>query len=80
MKVWIVEIEEDDGYTYVSKVCSSFEKAKDSIRQEVIETIANWYCCVIPEKDKKEIKEILDTFEKEGYIDEFLYIKEYEVD
>ena len=79
MKVWVVEIEEDNNYSYITGVYFSFEKAKDSVRPMAIETVADWYCGDISSTNKENIKQMFNTFEKDGRIDGLVRITEFEV-
>lgn len=73
MKVWVVEIFHDDLHGYeISKICSSFEKAKDSVRTDVQEFFGQF--------DEETVTEVMNDFEKEGWIEEFVHISGYEVD
>ena len=72
MQVWVTELYEDYCGYQISKVCSSFDKAKDSVREDVQEFVSQF--------DKEEATEIMNDFEKEGWIEEFVRISEYKVD
>ena len=68
MKVWVVELYEDYCGYQIFKVCSSFDKAKDSVRADVQKFVSQFD------------DDLMDDFEKEGWIEEFVRISGYEVD
>jgi hypothetical protein len=72
MKVWVTELYEDYCGYAISNVCSSFEKAKDSVRADVQEFVSQF--------DEETVVDMMDDFEKEGWIEEFVRISEYKVD
>lgn len=72
MKVWVVELYEDYCGYAVSNVCSSFDKAKDSVRADVQEFVGQF--------DEETATDIMNDFEKEGWVEEFVRMQEYEVD
>lgn len=72
MKVWVVELYEEYCGYQVSGVCSSFEKAKDSVRADVQEFVSQF--------DDETVTDMMNDFEKEGWIEEFVRMTEYEVD
>jgi hypothetical protein len=74
MRVWVVELYDDFcgcGYE-ISRVCSSFDKAKDSVRADVEEFVGQF--------DEEEATNMMNDFEKTGRIEEFVRMYEYEVD
>ena len=72
MRVWIVELYVDFCSYEISKVCSSFDKAKDSVREDVKEFVSQF--------DDDTATDMMNDFEKEGWVEEFVRMHDYEVD
>lgn len=73
MRVFVVQ----DGVHFVKGVYSTFEKAKDSIREN---ELIHFNFVYAPSYSDEEVNEILAEFEETGCIDEVVYIEECEID
>lgn len=73
MRVFVVQ----DGEHFVKGVYSTFEKAKDSIREN---ELVHFNFVYAPSYSEEEVNEILAEFEETGCIDEVAYIEECEID
>jgi len=73
MKVFIVQ----NGERFVKGVYSTFEKAKNSIREN---ELVHFNFVYAPSYTEEEVNEILAEFEETGCIDEVAYIEECEID
>jgi hypothetical protein len=75
MKVYVVEMNGGFDCWHNVGVFSTFEKAKDCIREEV-----KWYLDHKSGYNKDAIKECMEEFEECGEIECIVYIEDFEID